>query len=208
MQPVLVKIDVAVVQMHRSVRAIYGMAEGGTRLDKALCWVFDFSRGNRCTRRDLRFWYPELMARGGTDDARRYGYSGFQLEWVIKRILPESRQRFSAGEVSEWLQIRHNTRAALLPADGWANRRAYYLRQTLAGFLRQCWVGGDAAHRLGGQSVGAPTSNGGPAILCMAVHRAAGCNPGALHLSASAEPGATVPAMANAGPAAEIEILS
>jgi hypothetical protein len=141
MQPVLVKIDVAVVELRRTVRAIYAMADGGTRLDKALCWVFDLAQASRGVRRDLRFWHPELLARGGADTTRQFGYSGFQLQWVIKRILPESRPRFSAGEVSELFQIRHNTRAQLLRADGLTGGRAFYRRQTLVEFLQTCWVG-------------------------------------------------------------------
>lgn len=160
MQPVLVKIDVAVVELRRSVRAIYQLAEGGSKMDKALCWVFDFSQASHGKRRDLRFWYPELQARSSADAARRHCYDGFQLDWVIKRILPASRPSFSAGEVSEWFQIRHNTRAELLPADDIIGGRAFYGRQTLAGFLQQCWVG-----ELGRSPAGrAPLSAAGRAI--------------------------------------------
>ena len=140
MKPVLVKIDVAVADTGRSVGALFAMADGGTRLNQALEWVFDFSTPGR-HKRELRFWRPELEARGGSDPKKCWQYSGMELEAVLKRIVPETHRGYRASEVSELFQIRHNTRVKLLGGGGKAGRPTVYARRTLAEFLRQRWLG-------------------------------------------------------------------
>jgi len=141
MKPVLVKIDVAVADTGRSVRALFEMAEGGNRLHQGLRWVFDFSDPAVGQRRELRFWRPEIEARGNGDVRRATEYGAWDFDTVIRQILPETRPTYHAYEVSELFQIRHNTRAKLLGGGAAAGPRTSYPRRTLVDFLRLRWLG-------------------------------------------------------------------
>jgi hypothetical protein len=121
------------------------MADGGTTLNQALAWVFDFSRSGHRQRRDLRFWRPELEARGSGDAVKNHQFSQWELDAVIKRILPETRQNYRAWDVSDLFQIRHNTRIRLFGGGGKIGSRNSYSRQALAEFLRKRWLGGRRA---------------------------------------------------------------
>lgn len=146
----LVKIDVAAHITRKPVRVLFEMADGASLLDTALIWVFDLSndlesqnsRGG-AHRRELRFWEPELQARASADVSKHRKYCGWELDWVIAKILPEKRMTFHAGEVDQLFQIRPRTRIdfAELNGDMKAGRN-FYPRADLAEFLKRRWIAG------------------------------------------------------------------
>jgi hypothetical protein len=132
---------VAVADTGRSVHQLYAMADGGTKTSEGLRWVFDFSKPCARQRRDLRFWRPEVEARGNGDVCRSQEYRAWDFDAVIRRILPETHLTFRAFDVSELFQIRNNTRLNLLGGGRQVGRRASYPRRALVDFLRQRWLG-------------------------------------------------------------------
>lgn len=147
MKPILVKVDVAVADTGRSVHALFAMADGGSRAHEALHWVFDFSKPGAGQRRELRFWRPEIEARGNGDLRRSREYGAWDFDTMIRRILPETHPAYPACAVSELFQIRHNTRVTLLGVAGEVGRRATYPRAALVNFLRRRWLGRRSAAR-------------------------------------------------------------
>jgi hypothetical protein len=163
MKPVLVKVDVAVADTGRSVHTLYGMADGGTNTNEGLRWVFDFSKPGAGQRRDLRFWRPEVEARGNGDVRRSQEYRAWDFEAGIRRILPETHPAYRACEVSDLFQIRGNTRINLLGVVGQVGHRASYARRTLVDFLRQRWLG---------RRLGKPARKGTRGGSCLTVLKA------------------------------------
>jgi hypothetical protein len=143
----LVKIDVAAADLDKSVKALFEMADGGTLIERALQWVFDFSNGDACRigqhRRDLRFWRPEILARASKDVSLHNKYRGWQLDWVLARILPPKRLNFHAGEVDQLFQLRPRTRIDFgEELNGKiAGGRNFYTRDVLVKFLTGRWIG-------------------------------------------------------------------
>jgi hypothetical protein len=137
MKPALVKIDVAHHITGMSVRQLFEMADGGTLLHKALLWVFDFSNGEQEQRRELRFWRPELEARAEEDPRRHHKFAGYELDWVLNRILPPKIENFQAGLVDDLFQIRPRTRIDFgAELNGEMTRgRNFYAREVLVAFL-------------------------------------------------------------------------
>lgn len=134
----LVKIDVATVDLGKSVRKIEQLVDGGRVHDRALLWVFNLAHNPSGKPRVLRFWRPELLARGQGEPGK---YHHCKLDDIITLILPINRNIFHAGEVSELFQIRHNTRLELFAAAGQTDGRNFYSRPALAKFLQQRWLG-------------------------------------------------------------------
>lgn len=143
MNTALVKIDVAAADLNVAVRRIEQMYEGADPRMGSLVWVFDFAKAPRSSaRREPRFWRPELLAVAGGDGALRAKYNGYELGWVINKILPVNRVNFHAGEVDQLFQIRHNTRSCFAELNGMlSERRNFYERATLVEFLRRRWFG-------------------------------------------------------------------
>jgi hypothetical protein len=138
----LVKIDVAAADLNKSVKSLFDMADGGTLMERGLQWVFDFSNGNT-DRRDLRFWRPEVLVRASKDVALHNKYNGWQLDYVLARILPVRRINFHAGEVDRLFQLRPRTRidfGAELNGEMKGGRN-FYARPVLEQFLRARWLG-------------------------------------------------------------------
>src|ERR1019366_4865842 len=138
----LVKIDVAAADMDKSVKMLFELAEGGTLIEHGLQWVFDLSNG-ATERRDLRFGRPELLVRASDDAALHNKYRGWQLEWVLARILPVRRINFHAGEVDRLFQLRPRTRidfGAELNGEMKGGRN-FYARPVLVEFLNNRWLG-------------------------------------------------------------------
>ncbi len=141
----LVKIDVAAADLGRSVTQIFELVDGGTLLETGLVWVFNLANDASTTRRDLRFWREELLARAaqraGGSHPGKYGH--WELDWVIARILPVKRTQFHAGEVDQLFQIRPRTRidfGAELNGE-MKDGRNFYARPVLAEFLKRRWLG-------------------------------------------------------------------
>lgn len=143
MNTALVKIDVASADLGLTVRRIEQMAEGIDLRSGALVWVFDFAvDGKGGARRDPRFWRPELLAAAGEDGAQQKKFVGYELEWVIAKILPVKRSKFYAGEVDQLFQTRPCTRLRYGDMPGeLSSGRHVYARATLVDFLRRRWMG-------------------------------------------------------------------
>jgi len=143
MNTALVKIDVAAADLGVAVRRIEQMFEGVDARMGSLVWVFDFAKVPRqSARREPRFWRPELLAVAGGDGALLGKYRGYELDWVIDKILPVNRTSFHAGEVDQLFQIRHNTRSCFADLTGMLNdRRNFYPRAMLVEFLKRRWFG-------------------------------------------------------------------
>jgi hypothetical protein len=136
----LVKIDSAALDLRMPVSRIEDLVDGGAAGESGLLWVFNVASNPRGKIRSLRFFRPELLARG-TDKAHEINQ--LTIEQVIAEILPATRARFPAGEVDQLFQMRRPTRIALadeLPGklDGGRN---VYQRTALAEFLQRRWVG-------------------------------------------------------------------
>ena len=150
MKIALVKIDVAAADLGRSAARVYELADGGVKRDKGLLWVFNLANDLNARCRDLRFWRPELIARVQMDDR----YDRWEIGQVIANILPETREKFHAGEVDALLQIRPNSRIAYgaeLKGEKSAGRNSYS-HAALAEFLQRRWLGNFAAN---GKAAGA-----------------------------------------------------
>jgi hypothetical protein len=141
MNSALVKIDVAAHITRKPVPVLFAMADGGDLVDRALLWVFDLSNGEQGARRELRFWEPELQTRANPDPTKHNKYCGWELDWVIKKVLPEKRAAFHAGEVDYLFQIRPRTRIDFTELNGEMKQgRNFYSRQVLADFLTRRWL--------------------------------------------------------------------
>lgn len=136
----LVKIDVAADLIGRPVPQIFDLVDGGSLLEKGLAWVFNLANDIKGDRRDLRLWRPELEARRDGDSSK---YSLYRIDWVIARILPETRDRLHAGEVDQLFQIRPRTRIDFGPELNGVmlNGRNFYSRIVVAEFLKHRWLG-------------------------------------------------------------------
>ena len=141
----LVKIDVAAVDLNRSARQVFDLVIGGTLLEPGLTWVFNLANDPADSRRDLRFWRPELQQRRtgsgpqvGADDV-----SLLPLEEVLARILPVTRTNFAGGEVDQLFQIRPRTRIdfGTQLAGQMRGTGRFYSRAALAEFLRRRHIG-------------------------------------------------------------------
>lgn len=150
MNAALVKIDVAAAQLGWSVGKLFDLVDGGTLLEKGFGFVFDLSndlsskngpRGSH--RRDLRWWFPEVLARASRDTSRHGKYTFWEIGWVLNQIVPEKRATFHAGEVDQLFQIRARTRIDFgaelngMPGRGSAN---FYPREVLVAFLTRRWL--------------------------------------------------------------------
>jgi hypothetical protein len=135
----LIKIDVAAHLLNKPVATLFDMAEGASLTERALRWVFDLSSGE--IRRDLRFWTDEVNARASADASKHLKHCGWELDWVLAKLLPETRQNFHAGEVDQLLQIRPRTRIDLLESAGVVAGRNFYDRAMLVKFLTSRWIG-------------------------------------------------------------------
>lgn len=140
MNPQLVKIDVAAADLGKAVAHIFGLVfDGGNLLEPGIHWVFNFANALD-SRRDLRFWRPEIKARA---DGEAEKFSAWEIGQVVAKILPATRKNFHAGEVDQLFQIRKTTRldfGAELAGrlDGGRN---FYSRATLENFLCRRWLG-------------------------------------------------------------------
>ena len=142
MNAALVKIDVAAAHLGWSASKLFDLVDGGTLIDTGFVWVFNLANDLSGERRDLRWWWPEVEARA-VGNTKFYGY---QIDWVIKRILPEKRVNFHADEVDQLFQIRPRTRidlhAELSGTQSAApGGRHFYARTDLADFLKRRWLG-------------------------------------------------------------------
>ena len=137
----LVKLDVAAASLGWSAAKLFDLTDGGTLLEKGFAWVFNLANDPADGRRDLRFWFPEILARADADTSRHGKYSNWEIDWVVAKILPAKRRNFHAGEVDQIFQIRHNTRRALLDSAGMSEGRNFYSRAMLAEFLTARWLG-------------------------------------------------------------------
>jgi hypothetical protein len=140
MKTALVKIDLATATLGKSAKKVFELVDGGTVSENGFLWIFNVACNPRSRARQLRIWWPELIARTQGDAAK---YSHCKIEQVIADILPPSRSTFQAGEVDQLFQIRPNTRidygmelAAVMKAG-----RNSYSRATLAAFLKRRWLG-------------------------------------------------------------------
>jgi hypothetical protein len=136
----LVKIDVAAVDLGKSVRQIEQLVVGGAVHEKGLLWIFNLANNPSGRLRSLRFWRPELLARSRGDPEK---YHRCKIDDIIAIILPGRRTDFHAGEVDQLFQIRCNTRidyGAEL-AGKLRGRRHVYSREKLAAFLQRRWLG-------------------------------------------------------------------
>lgn len=158
MNTALVKIDVAAADLGLAVRRIEQMFEGRDLTTGSLVWVFDFAKSlEKNARRVPRFWRPELLAVASGDGALRGKYVGFELDWVIDKILPVNRSHFHAGEVDQLFQIRHNTRKNYPELNGTLrDGRNYYERATLVAFLKRRWLGAVYERAMNEARVAAP----------------------------------------------------
>lgn len=142
MNAALVKIDVAAADLGVGVRRIEAMVDGGDLVTSPLLWVFNLSTDLRnSSRRELRFWRPELAAHAAGEPEK---FAQQELLWVIRRILLEKRTSYHAGEVDQMFQIRHNTRLEMHAelCGSMASGRSFYPRQALVSFLQRRWLSG------------------------------------------------------------------
>jgi hypothetical protein len=103
--------------------------------DGSLLWVFDIAAAP--SRKDLRFWFPEISDSGSI--------KGLGLADVIKRILPEHRRWFYGSEISHWFMISIQGAGRLGRKLG-GEIKSHTLRvqrEPLAGYLEGCWLGSD-----------------------------------------------------------------
>lgn len=149
MNAALVKIDVAAATLGWSAAKLFDLVEGpgrsGDLIEKSFVWVFNLANNPAGERRDLRFWMPELTARSVSTSGRTK-FDGYQIDWVIARVLPEKRVNFHAGEVDQLFQIRPRTRIDLHEEltgarSGERGARNFYSRVELAEFLKRRWLG-------------------------------------------------------------------
>ena len=144
MNAALVKIDVAAADLQLGIRRVEAMVDGGDLVTRGLVWVFDLANDHIAgSRRELRFWRAELLARASKDSTKQFKYSNWELDWVVAQVLPTRRKTFQAGEVDQLFQIRHNTRLAFgAELNGnKLNGANTYQRENLAAFLRRRWLG-------------------------------------------------------------------
>jgi hypothetical protein len=103
-----------------------------------LLWVFNMGRmqSNKAIR-NLRFWLPEVVNPSGA--------TSFQLEEVISKILPVSRQTFSGGEICQWFLVSRPTVMRLsAECHGVKSKRVLSVARTsLASYLQRRWIGAD-----------------------------------------------------------------
>lgn len=141
MQTALVKIDVAAFDLGKPASQIINLVDGGSLSEVGLLWVFNLARNRNGSRRELRFWRPELAARA---TGRAAQFHSQDIRQTIAQILPGDRQRFNAGDVDALFQIRPRTRldfGAELPGHLDAGRNTY-ARRDLESFLIRRWIGG------------------------------------------------------------------
>jgi hypothetical protein len=208
MNAVLVKIDVACADLQVGVRVIERMVDGGDLVTRGLVWVFDLANDHySSSRRELRFWRTELLARASKDSTKQHKYGNWELDWVIAQILPTRRKTFQAGEVDQLFQIRHNTRLAFgAELNGnLRNGANTYDRENLASFLRRRWLGncfdrrqGAGAHFAGnGVGLNATSREQSPAVrpspLKSPQSAALAGNANAEAATSTKSPGATLP---------------
>lgn len=177
MNAALVKMDVAAADLQVGVRVIERMVDGGDLVVRGLVWVFDFANDlDGGTRRELRFWRPELLARANADSTKQHKYANWELDWVIAQILPGRRKTFQAGEVDQLFQIRHNTRLAFgAELNGnLRNGANTYERDNLAAFLKRRWLGACFDRR---QGAGANFAADGVAFKTTSREHAPGVRP-------------------------------
>ena len=149
MKTELVKIDVAAADLGKSVKQIFDLVEGGRLDEPGLLWIFNLAVNFHSSRRSLRFWRPELLARSQGEPGK---YSRQEIMGVIGFILPMNRANFHAGEVDQLLQIRPRSRIDF--GDGMPGRlnsgRHTYSRQALEAFLKSRWIGATILKGKGG----------------------------------------------------------
>lgn len=140
MNAALVKIDVAAATLGWSAPKLFSLVDGGDLVEQGFVWVFNLANDADGRNRDLRFWWPEIQARAA---ATRNKYVGYEIGWVIDRILPVKRATFHAGEVDQLFQIRPRTRIDLHAelAGTMESGRNFYSRAALAAFLKRRWLG-------------------------------------------------------------------
>lgn len=141
MNAALVKIDVAAVDLHKSIPEILRMVDGGDLVLPGLVFVFNVARDPASRDRELRFWREELLAVDFA--ARQNPCARVPFDKALRRILPERITNFHAGQVDELFQLRPRTRIDLhgeLRAAGANGGRHFYARTDLAAFLQRRWL--------------------------------------------------------------------
>lgn len=138
MNAALVKLDVAAATLGWSAVKLLSLADEGTLIEPGFEWVFNLANNLDGERRDLRFWFSEVLAR--KSEIRKA--ESRNLQSVIDEILPLNRKHFHAGEVDALFQIRHRTRIDLHGelAGRMESGRNFYARTALAAFLKNRWI--------------------------------------------------------------------
>ncbi|MDE2104750.1 MAG: hypothetical protein KGL39_46365 [Patescibacteria group bacterium] len=127
---------------------IFDRVDGGSLLHPALVWVFNLAADVNGERRDLRFWAREVEGHIGCPQKR---YSFIELDAVIRRILPERRQRFHSGEVIALFALSRPELVALRGALGGemaGPRSCFFERAALASFLTHRWLGASRSAKM------------------------------------------------------------
>lgn len=143
-RPVLLKVDSVAWALEKSTDAVFDMADyNALRFQPSLKFVFNVATDLNGEHRDLRFWAGEVFAMklGPAFLAR---HQKFTIDQALAAILPTSRERFHAGEVTKLLQIRRISLMRLRDQIGGslAATSSFYPRDSFAAFLKSRWLGG------------------------------------------------------------------
>ena len=133
---VLVKVDSVMDVRGVSADVVYDWADGaaGSISEEGLVWVWNVAVDPAGEKRDLRFWFREVIAPETTKK--------LDLDEVIALVLGD-RKNFHAGEVCHLLRVRRPT---LIELRGELNGRlkssgAFFPRRALRDFLHARWLG-------------------------------------------------------------------
>lgn len=136
---ILIKVDTVKHFTGLSADAIYERADGDS-IFGGYAWVWNVAVDPAGEQRDLRFWAREIVA---PETVR-----GWDLERVIKSILPVKRSQYPAGEVYTTLlsisrpslmRLREELNGAL------GANSSFFPREGLEKFLRSRWLGAQRA---------------------------------------------------------------
>lgn len=136
---ILVKTDTVRHFTGLSADAIYERADGNS-LFGGYTWVWNVAADPSGEIRDLRFWAREIVAPETV--------KGWNLDRVIKAILPPKRSQYPAGEI--YTTLLSVSRPSLMKLRSELNGQlaansSFFPREGLEQFLRNRWLGADRA---------------------------------------------------------------
>jgi hypothetical protein len=136
---VLVKLDTVCSYSGKTADQVFAMADGSALFHEGLEFVFNVAASRDGRRRDLRFWFREVLARSA-----KIQFPAFTLDQALEKILPLTIAHFAPGRICGIFRIADNTLMNLRGEIG--QPQGAISREKLATFLRRRWLGADNLH--------------------------------------------------------------